>query len=125
MLNYDDVVLRLLSLGYELQEDDEFTLEQAMIETEQYIMNDCNLESVPEGLKYVATDICCGSFLQTKASMGELDGFDVESAVSNIQEGDVSISFNEGINQTQLFDNLINTLTKKESELVCYRKMRW
>ena len=106
MLNYDDVVLRLLSLGYELQEDDEFTLEQAMIETEQYIMNYCNLESVPEGLNYVATDICCGSFLQTKASMGELDGFDVESAVSNIQEGDV-------------------TLTKKESELVCYRKMRW
>lgn len=50
MLNYDDVVLRLLSLGYELQEDDEFTLEQAMIETEQYIMNYCNLESVPEGL---------------------------------------------------------------------------
>ena len=121
MLNYDDVVLRLLSLGYELQEDDEFTLEQAMIEAEQYIMNYCNLESVPEGLK----DICCGSFLQTKASMGELDGFDVESAVSNIQEGDVSISFNEGINHSQLFDNLINTLTKKESELVCYRKMRW
>ena len=55
MLNYDDVVLRLLSLGYELQEDDEFTLEQAMIEAEQYIMNYCNLESVPEGLKYVAT----------------------------------------------------------------------
>ncbi len=49
MLNYDDVVLRLLSLGYELQEVDEFTLEQAMIETEQYIMNYCNLESVPEG----------------------------------------------------------------------------
>ena len=48
MLNYDDVVLRLLSLGYELQEDDEFTLEQAMIEAEQYIMNYCNLESVPE-----------------------------------------------------------------------------
>ena len=44
MLNYDDVVLRLLSLGYELQEDDEFTLEQAMIETEQYIMNYCNLD---------------------------------------------------------------------------------
>ena len=53
MLNYDDVVLRLLSLGYELQEDDEFTLEQAMIETEQYIMNYCNLESVPE------VKICC------------------------------------------------------------------
>lgn len=46
--------------------------------------------------------------------MGELDGFDVESAVSNIQEGDVSISFNERINHSQLFDNLINTLTKRK-----------
>ena len=48
MLNYDDVVLRLLSLGYELQEDDEFTLEQAMIEAEQYIMNYCNLNMLPQ-----------------------------------------------------------------------------
>ncbi len=125
MLNYDDVVVRLLSLGYELQEDDEFTLEQTMIETEQYIMNYCNLESVPEGLKYVATDMCCGSFLQTKASMGELDGLDMESAISDIQEGDVSISFSNGMDYSQMFDKLINTLTKKESELICYRKMRW
>lgn len=125
MLNYDDVVVRLLSLGYELQEDDEFTLEQTMIEIEQYIMNYCNLESVPEGLKYVATDMCCGSFLQTKASMGELDGLDMESAISDIQEGDVSISFSNGMDYSQMFDKLINTLTKKESELICYRKMRW
>lgn len=125
MINYDDVVLKLLALGYELQEDDEFTLEQAMVETEQYIMNYCNVCSVPEGLKYAAADMCCGSFLQTKSAMGELEGFDVENAVSSIQEGDVSITFSDAVNSKQLFDRLIETLTEKESELVCYRRMCW
>lgn len=125
MIDYDDVVFKLMAMGYELQEADEYIIDQVIIETEQYIMNYCNIYDIPPELKYTALNMCCGNFLKLKLSMGELEDFNIENAVSSIQEGDVSVAFDDSTSRAELFERFVDALTDKEDELVCCRRMKW
>ncbi len=125
MIRKEDVVLRLNTLGYNADNGDTLTLEMSIRGTEEYIKNYCNIKKIPCRLYNTAVDMCCGVFLKTKNSIGALEGYDVKSALVNVTEGDVSISYGKGTSSQELFNMLIDKLTDKEGLLVCCRKLSW
>ncbi len=125
MIRKDDVVLRLNTLGYDPDDGDELTLEMSMRGTEEYIKNYCNINKIPHRLYSTAVDMCCGTFLKTKYSIGALEDYDIKGALVNVTEGDVSVSYGKGLSGDELFNMLIDKLTDKEGLLVCCRKLSW
>lgn len=129
-INSRDVVERLGTLGYNLNEGDVTTLELVINGTEQYIKNFCNISEIPYELHYVAVDMAAGTFLKTKQSIGvdvcELIDFSTGD-VASIKEGDVTIEFNSGGSSSAIgmFNKLTDRLCNKREELTAFRKMRW
>ena len=121
---------RLKSFGYELQKDDEITLNFCIQKVENTIKNDCNLSSVPEGLINIAVDIAVGEFLTAKKTFSpeSISGLDLDTVIKQIQIGDANTVFatDSGTSPEQRFDALVNhLLTNGRSEFSCYRRLRW
>lgn len=125
-----DVVERLNTLGYNLNEGDIVTLQFAINGVEQYIKNFCNISEIPNELYYVAVDMAAGTLLKTKQSIGinVCDNIDYSAAgVSSIKEGDLTINFSTGDSNstTNLFSALLKKLCNRDAELIAFRKLRW
>lgn len=127
----NDAIQRLATYGYEVTEADKFALNFVIQKVEHHIKNSCNIPSIPEGLYQIAIDMVCGHFLFEKkaVSADSLKGFNLDSAIKSIQEGDTNITFaiGEGSNTPeQRLDAFINYLmTYGEKEFVTYRCMVW
>ena len=122
------VLKRLVSFGYNLKEDDSWMICFAMQKVENRIKNSCNTTDVPDGLFHVAVDMVCGEFLFTKKQTGklELTDLDLNGAIKQITEGDVSISFGDGSSDEDKFNSFLNYLLHNgEGDFVCYRKLKW
>jgi hypothetical protein len=125
---YEAVLKRLVSFGYDLKEDDSWVICFAMQKVENHIKNSCNTTSIPDGLFHVAVDMVCGEFLFNKKQTGtlELSDLDLDGAITQIHEGDVSISFANGSSDEDKFNLFLNYLLhNKEGDFVCYRKLKW
>lgn len=125
-----DVVERLNTLGYNLNEGDIVTLQFAINGTEQYIKNFCNISDIPKELYYVAVDMAAGTLLKTKQSIGVnvCENIDYSAAgVSSIKEGDLTIDFSTGDKNStiNMFNALLDKLCNRKDELIPFRKMRW
>jgi hypothetical protein len=127
----NDVIQRLATFGYEVNDADEFALKFVIQKTENYIKNNCNILLIPEGLHQIAVDMVCGYFLNEKKAVNidSLKGFNLDSAIKSIQEGDTNITFAIGEGSKtpeQRLDTFINYLmTYGEKEFVTYRSMTW
>lgn len=125
------IVKRIEALGYTVQDSDIPALEFIENSTNQYIINFCNVDKLPLGLTYVYVNAVCGEFLYQKKSSGGLGdtfayGKAVEAAIKSIQEGDVSVSFDNTLNPEAQFDTLLNAMrTIDTSSLIRYRKLVW
>lgn len=120
-----DVIDRLKGFGIDVKDSDISTIELIMVGTQQYIYNYCNISSLPPQLYFTAVDMCCGTFLKTKYSIGDIDFLDCNGDISSIKEGDVSLSFREGSSSSDVFKTLIDKLLNKKDELECFRKLKW
>lgn len=126
-----DVLNRLESLGYTLKETDDWMISFAAQKVENTIKNDCNVNSIPDGLKNVAVDMICGEFLYSLKNSGKLEGFDLEVALKSVQAGDTTVTFAVGQGQSsktpeQRLDALFSYLiTYGKGEFACYRKIKW
>lgn len=125
MLNPDDVISRLKGLGYNVSDEDSDKIDISIRDTEEYIHNFCNISYIPLELYNTALDICCGSFLKLKNSIGELEGYSLGGALESITEGDISISYTSSISPDVLFDELIKRLMEKDRELISFRRLKW
>ena len=122
------VLQRLISLGYKLEENDDWVLCFVMQNVENHIKSSCNVTSIPNELHNVAVDRVCGEFLFTKKQTGQLviEGLDLNGAIASVSEGDTTISFVSGASDEDKFNHLVNHLmTKGEGDFVCYRKLKW
>ena len=122
------VLQRLISLGYKLEENDDWILCFAMQGVENHIKTSCNVTSIPDELSNVAVDRVCGEFLFTKKQTGQLtiDGLDLSGAIASVSEGDTSVTFVSGATDDDRFNLLVNYLmTKGEGDFACYRKLKW
>ena len=95
---------------------------------ENTVKNSCNTASIPDGLQFVAVDITCGEFLHSKKQIGSLDGFDLETAVKQVQAGDTNVTFavEKGASVEQRLDALFSYLIGSgKGGFVCYRRLKW
>jgi hypothetical protein len=126
-----DVGKLLESFGYTLQDGDNWLLGFCIQKVENNIKNECNVSSVPCGLKKVASQMVIGEFLFAKKGIGQLQGLniDIDAAVKQIQEGDTSVTFafgNGSMTPEQRLDMLIAYLVNSGiSQFVRYRRLKW
>lgn len=88
-----------------------------------------NAKNMPEGLVSVAVYMAVGEYLNMKKVSGQLEGFDLEAAIKQIQEGDTNTVFAIGdgnLTPEQRLNSLIDYLTNGRSrELYRFRKFVW
>ncbi len=121
---------RLASFGYEVREADMVSLTFAVDKVRSSIKNDVNWQDVPDGLFHIAVDMACGEFLMQKLTFSPDDiNLDLDSAVSQIQEGDTNIRFGLGEGSTtpeQKLTSFINYLLNYgKDEFNSFRRLRW
>ena len=125
---YEAVLNRLVSFGYDLKEDDSFAVCFAIQKIENNIKNSCNTTDIPDGLFHVAVDMVCGEFLFTKKQTGKLElaDLDLNGAITQIHEGDVTVQFASGSSDEEKFNSFLNYLLHNgEGDFVCYRQLKW
>ncbi len=124
-----DVISRLESLGYTVQDADSWMICFTAQKVENHIKSSCNTTLIPDDLYQAVVDEVCGEFLFSKKQSGQLTGFDVSAAVKQVQTGDTNITFAIGqgsMTPEQRLDSLIAYLrTRGEGDFVCYRKIKW
>ncbi len=124
-INAESVAERLECFGVSTDEKDLTSIELIINGTEEYIMNYCNISSIPIELYNAAVDMCCGTFLRTKQSIGELEVINSNGDVSSVKEGDVTLCFKDGTGSGKAFDEIVDSLIDKRNELECFRKLKW
>lgn len=124
----EDVISLLNAFGVTGAEADpliDFVLDSVV----ERVKNETNLNTIPEGLKKLAVEMALGQYLSLKKNLGQLEGFDLEAAVKQIQEGDTNTVFAIGDgSQTpeQRLDTLIARLTCDRSrEFIRFRRIQW
>lgn len=124
----EDVISLLNAFGVTGAEADpliDFVLDSVV----ERVKNETNLNTIPEGLKKLAVEMVLGQYLSLKKNLGQLEGFDLEAAVKQIQEGDTNTVFAIGEGNTtpeQRLDALINYLMNgRTREFIKYRRLVW
>lgn len=124
----EQVIAMLTALGVTGAADDPL-LDLVISNVQWRIKNLTNLQEVPEGLESMAVSMVVGEYLNMKKANGQLEGFDLEAAVKQIQEGDTNTVFAVGDGNStpeQRLDSLINFLTNgRMDEIYRYRKLVW
>lgn len=123
-----DVLKRLESLGYNIKDTDAWIISFSVQRVENTIKNSCNTPTIPDGLKQIAIDMICGEFLFVKKQSGQLEGFNLEMAIKQIQTGDTSTTFavEASSSPEQRLDSLISYLINYgKGDFISYRKIRW
>lgn len=125
----EDVKERLASFGYQVTEADSWMLTFLIQKVENHIKNTCNVSTIPEELLNIAIDMVVGEFLLNKKSSNNLAGFNLETAIKQIQEGDTSITYAIGegdLTPEQRLDLLIDYLINHgKNEILSYRSIKW
>ena len=125
----EDVTKRLESFGYEVTEADNWMIEFLIQKIENSIKADCNINTIPEGLHEIAVDMVVGEFLLNKKSRGQLEGFDLETAVRQIQEGDTSVTFAVGYgsktSEERLDELILYLMNHGKGKFTSYRCIKW
>lgn len=131
MFNAETVKNRLKSFGYEVKEDDEFSLTFCIEKVRSTIRNEINRQDVPERLEHIAVDMAVGEFLLSKKTFApnDLVGFDLDYAVKQIQTGDTNTVFATGegsLTPEQRLTTFINyLLSYGRNEFNSFRRLKW
>ena len=127
---YDKLIERLKDFGYTATNSDEPALHYLIDKWGQYVLDFCNIETIPTGVESKLIDKICGEFLYYKKNSGQLgETYDFEAPAKIIKEGDTSItmSYGEGgKTPEQRFDNMLTSLMQSfDKNLVKYRRLAW
>lgn len=126
-IDITEVKERLEWLGYVVSESDEVALQFCIDRTEEHIKNVCNLDELPDELKYKAVDMVCGVFLGNLSELNRLEGYAAEDnrLIKSITEGDTTVTYQDSEDRSACIKALINGLKGDESELYSFRRLRW
>lgn len=124
----EDARRLLAALGVDVPEGDPL-LEMACEAVEEQLENETNQDAVPEGLRAMAAEMAAGRVLGAMKDAGRLEGFDLDAAVKQVQEGDASVTFAVGSGSAtpeQRLDALIARLRGgRLGECARYRRLEW
>lgn len=123
----EELLFRLESLGCRISSADAWAVGFSAKKTIDSINNACNTAALPDTLRSVAVDRSCGEFLLVKKASGQLLDHDLEPAIKQIQEGEVSVTFKDGIkSEEERLDTLIAYLINAgNSDIIKYRRLSW
>lgn len=129
MVVKEDVIKRLTHLGYNATEADYEHIEFELNKTLNYVMNYCNITTIPEILNPRIVDRVCGDFLYYKKNSGSLAGFNYDAVIKQIKEGDTSITYAVGQGEDtpeNRFDAFLKSLERGFDKWITpYRRLRW
>ena len=91
-----DIIDRLGQLGYIADDADANHIDYELEKITNYTLNYCNVTTVPTIVEKRLIDRVCSEFLYYKKNSGELEGFNYESVIKQIKEGDTSITYAVG-----------------------------
>lgn len=127
-----DVLGMLETLGYTVQDGDQFLLGFTMRSVEAEIKSACNVSSIPPELMAAAVKMVVGNVLYSKKQSGELQGFSLnfDPIVKEVQEGDTNVVFGigQGLQKTpdQQFTEMVDWLMTCGKRMYgSYRRLRW
>ena len=124
----DMVKNRLAQFGLTVSEDDESAVQYSINKALELLLNLTNLDELPDGLIYTATERAVGEFLNAKMLFGAGDfftGFDLDGAVTQLREGDVTVNFDSNASDSAKLEAFIAALTGFGLGLSRYRKLIW
>ena len=124
----DQVVELLTALGVTGAGHD-VLLDLVLTTVLQRIMNLTNLSTIPDGLEPMAVQMAAGEYLHMKKGAGQLEGFDLEAAIKQIQQGDTTTVFAIGEGSStpeQRLNSLIDFLINgRMAEIYRFRRLVW
>lgn len=130
-LDINEVAQRLAMFGHTVG-DDTSKLKFDMDLIINYVLNQCNISSVefiPDVLKPRIIDRICSEYLYKQKNAGNLEGFNYDSVIKTIKEGDTQIQFateNEGDTPENRFDKFVDYMTKGFDKWISpHRRLRW
>ena len=92
MVTRDDVIDRLKQLGYVATETDYDQIDFELKKIINYTLNYCNIQELPEIVEPRLIDRVCSDCLYCKKNSGSLDGFNYDSVIKSIKEGNTTVS---------------------------------
>lgn len=129
MVTRDNIIDRLKQLGYTANESDYDAIDYELTEVINYTLNFCNISVIPEIVEPRLIDRTCSHFLYYKKNSGSLEGFNYETVIKTIKEGDTSITYAVGSGEDtpeNRFDAFVRKLELTYDKwLVPWRKIRW
>lgn len=125
-----DVKSRVKGLtGFEVPDTDADMIQYITTKAEREVLDFCNLDTLPEELQYVVTDMAAGEYLAAKYASGSLniEGLDFSAGINSLSEGDTSISYNTEESDSARLQKLIDALQKglESKEVLRYRRLVW
>lgn len=129
MVVRENVIERLGQLGYTTVESDQAQIDFELEKTLNYVMNYCNITTIPDILDPRIVDRVCGYFLYYKKNSGSLEGFNYDAVIKQIKEGDTTIAYAVGQGEDtpeNRFDSFVKSLERGFDKWITpYRRLRW
>lgn len=129
MVDRNNIIDRLRQLGYTATESDYDQLDFELQKTLNYVMNYCNITTIPEILDLRIVDRICADFLYYKKNSGSLEGFNYDAVIKQIKEGDTTIQYAVGQGEDtpeNRFDSFVKTLERGfDKWCTPHRRLRW
>lgn len=129
MVVRENVIKRLTQLGYKPSEQDYEMIEFELEKTLNYVMNYCNITVIPEIVEPRIIDRVCAYFLYNKKNTGSLEGFDYDTVIKEIKEGDTIVRYAVGQGEDtpeNRFDAFLKQLERGfDKWLTPHRRLRW
>lgn len=123
------VVDRLQQFGYEVSTEESTQVDFELNLTIDYAKNYCNIETIPTILDKRIIDKVAATYLFNRKNSGQLEGFNYESVIKQIKEGDTTIAYAVGQGEDtpeNRFDSLVKQLERGfDKWLTPHRALRW
>lgn len=129
MVTVEQVNERLFQLGYNVTGLDEDQINFELNKILDYVKNHCNISVIPDILDYRIIDRVCAEFLFYKKNSGQLAGFDYDTVIKRITEGDTTIQYATGQGEDtpeNRFDSFVKQLERGfDKWLTHFRCIKW
>lgn len=129
MVDRAKIIGRLKQLGYVATEADHEQIEYELQLVTDYVKNYCNITTIPDILDYRIVERVCGAFLFNKKNTGSLRGFDYDTVVKELKEGDTTVKYAVGQGEDtpeNRFDTVVKAMERGFDKWITpYRRLRW
>lgn len=129
MVTKDNIVDRLKQLGYTAAAEDDKAIQFELTKILNYVKNYCNITNIPEILDPRIVDRVCSEFLFYKKNSGSLEGFNYDTVIKSIKEGDTTLTYAVGQGEDtpeNRFDSFVKRLERGFDKWITpHRRLRW